>query len=111
MKKVKRSKLDIYNSLLRAIDSYGGSGRITHLSYASNTPLDRTRRYLQFLAGKGLLREERSEGGVDYVMTPRGYEFLRAYSLIGAIMEAEPESQLHSRQAEASTDNPRRHEF
>jgi predicted transcriptional regulator len=80
MKMVKRSKLDIYNSLLRAIDSYGGKGRITHLSYASNTPLDRTRRYLQFLASKGLLRE-------DYVMTPRGYEFLRAYAVVGALVE------------------------
>jgi predicted transcriptional regulator len=88
MKKVKRSKLDIYNALLRAIDSYGGSGRITHLSYASNTPLDRTRRYLQFLADKGLLRVESSEEGTEYVMTPRGYEFLRAYSIVGALFEA-----------------------
>ncbi|HUK80072.1 MAG TPA: winged helix-turn-helix domain-containing protein [Nitrososphaerales archaeon] len=87
MKMVKRSKLDIYNSLLRAIDSYGGKGRITHLSYASNTPLDRTRRYLQFLASKGLLREERNEDGTDYVMTPRGYEFLRAYAVVGALVE------------------------
>lgn len=87
MKMVKRSKLDIYNSLLRAIDSYGGKGRITHLSCASNTPLDRTRRYLQFLASKGLLREERNEDGTDYVMTPRGYEFLRAYAVVGALVE------------------------
>ena len=88
MKKVKRSKLDIYNALLRAIDSYGGSGRITHLSYASNTPLDRTRRYLQFLASKGLLREDKTEDSTDYVMTPRGYEFLRAYSLVGSLIES-----------------------
>jgi predicted transcriptional regulator len=91
MKKSKRSKLDIYNSLLRAIDSYGGTGRITHLSYASNTPLDRTRRYLQFLADKGLLRAEKGEDGTDYVMTPRGYEFLRAYSVVGALVEQNSE--------------------
>jgi predicted transcriptional regulator len=89
--KIKRSKLDIYNSLLRAIDSYGGTGRITHLSYASNTPLDRTRRYLQFLADKGLLRAEKGEDGTDYVMTPRGYEFLRAYSVVGALIESDSE--------------------
>ena len=87
MKKAKRSKLDIYSSLLRAIDSYGGSGRITHLSYASNTPLDRTKRYLQFLADKGLLRAEEGDDGTDYTMTPRGYEFLRAYSVVGALIE------------------------
>lgn len=89
--KVKRSKLDIYNSLLRAIDSYGGTGRITHLSYASNTPLDRTRSYLQFLADRGLLRAVKGEDGTDYVMTPRGYEFLRAYSVVGALFESDSE--------------------
>ncbi|MDG6917081.1 MAG: hypothetical protein JRM85_05750 [Nitrososphaerota archaeon] len=89
MKKVKRSKVDIYNSLLRAIDSYGGSGRITHLSYASNTPLDRTKRYLRFLADKGLLRAKEGDDGIDYMMTPRGYEFLRAYSMLRAIIEVE----------------------
>jgi len=89
--KIKRSKLDIYNALLRAIDSYGGTGRITHLSYASNTPLDRTRRYLQFLADRGLLRAEKGEDGTDYVMTPRGYEFLRAYSVVGSLIEQDAE--------------------
>jgi predicted transcriptional regulator len=87
MRKAKRSKLDIYSSILRAIDSYGGSGRITHLSYASNTPLDRTRRYLQTLADAGLLRAETVEDGTVYVMAPRGYEFLRAYALVNSLME------------------------
>jgi predicted transcriptional regulator len=92
--KAKRSKLDIYSSLLRAIDSYGGTGRITHLSYASNTPLDRTRRYLRFLADKGLLRAEKGEDGTDYVMTPRGYEFLRAYSVVGSLIEQDSSGSL-----------------
>lgn len=86
MKKTKRSKLDIYNNILHAIDSYGGSGRITHLSYASNTPLDRTKRYLLFLADAGLLRAETREDGTEYIMTPRGYEFLRAYSLVNSLV-------------------------
>lgn len=90
MRKAKRSKLDIYSSILRAIDSYGGSGRITHLSYASNTPLDRTRKYLQALADAGLLRAENTEEGTEYVMTPRGYEFLRAYALVNSLMEPSP---------------------
>jgi predicted transcriptional regulator len=89
MRKAKRSKLDIYSSILRAIDSYGGSGRITHLSYASNTPLDRTKRYLRFLADSGLLRLEEKEDGVEYIMTPRGYEFLRAYAVVDSIIETE----------------------
>ena len=92
MRKTKRSKLDIYSSILRAIDSYGGSGRITHLSYASNTPLDRTKRYLQALADAGLLRAETEEDGTVYVMTPRGYEFLRAYALVNSLMGPSPAS-------------------
>jgi predicted transcriptional regulator len=86
MKKSKRSKLEIYSAILRAIDSYGGAGRITHLSYASNTPLDRTKRYLEFLADAGLLRAENREGATEYVMTPRGYEFLRAYSMVNSLI-------------------------
>ena len=86
MKKVKRSKLDIYNTMLNAIDSYGGSGRITHISYASNTPLDRTRKYLGVLVGAGLLETQDSGEGVNYVMTPRAYDFLRAYALVNSLV-------------------------
>jgi predicted transcriptional regulator len=86
MKKVKRSKLDIYNTMLNAIDSYGGIGRITHISYASNTPLDRTKRYLDVLIRAGLLVTQSSGDGVSYVMTPRAYEFLRAYALVNSLV-------------------------
>lgn len=86
MKRVKRSKLDIYNTMLNAIDSYGGSGRITHISYASNTPLDRTRKYLGVLVGAGLLETQDSGEGVNYVMTPRAYDFLRAYALVNSLV-------------------------
>jgi len=85
MKKVKRSKLDIYNTMLNAIDSYGGAGRITHISYASNTPLDRTREYLSALIKAGLLEARNSGDSVNYVMTPRAYEFLRAYALVNSL--------------------------
>jgi len=86
MKKVKRSKLDIYNTMLNAIDSYGGVGRITHISYASNTPLDRTKRYLEVLVNAGLLEMQSSGDGMSYVMTPRAYDFLRAYALVSSLV-------------------------
>jgi len=86
MKKTKRSKLDIYNTMLNAIDSYGGVGRITHISYASNTPLDRTRKYLDVLIKAGLLEAQNSGEGVNYVMTPRAYDFLRAYALVNSLV-------------------------
>ena len=88
MSKAKRSKLDIYSSMLNAIDSYGGSGRITHISYASNTPLDRTKRYLRALTQAGLLEARTSDDGIDYVMTPRAYEFLRAHDLVKSLLDA-----------------------
>jgi len=86
MKKVKRSRLDIYNTMLNAIDSYGGVGRITHISYASNTPLDRTGKYLGVLIGAGLLETQDVGDGTNYVMTPRAYEFLRAYALVNSLV-------------------------
>lgn len=87
MRKVKRSKLDIYSAMLNAIDSYGGAGRITHISYASNTPLDRTKKYLGVLVGAGLLEVQDSGDGVNYVMTPRAYDFLRAYALVNSLVD------------------------
>jgi len=86
MKKTKRSKLDIYNTMLNAIDSYGGVGRITHISYASNTPLDRTKKYLGVLVNAGLLEMQSSGDGTTYVMTPRAYDFLRAYALVNSLV-------------------------
>jgi predicted transcriptional regulator len=86
MRKVKRSKLDIYNTILNAIDSYGGTGRITHISYASNTPLDRTKKYLGVLIKAGLLVTQSSEEGISYVMTPRAYDFIRAYALVNSLV-------------------------
>ncbi len=86
MRKIKRSKLDIYNTMLNAIDSYGGAGRITHISYASNTPLDRTRKYLGVLVRAGLLETQDVGDGTSYVMTPRAYEFLRAYALVNSLV-------------------------
>ena len=89
MRKTKRSKLDIYNSMLNAIDSYGGTGRVTHISYASNTPLDRTKKYLDVLTRGGLLEARTSDDGTDYVMTPRAYDFLRAYALVNSLVDAQ----------------------
>jgi len=86
MKKAKRSKLDIYHTMLNAIDSYGGAGRITHISYASNTPLDRTKKYLDVLIGAGLLEAQSTGEGTNYVMTPRAYDFLRAYALVSSLV-------------------------
>jgi len=86
MKKAKRSKLDIYNTILNAIDSYGGVGRITHISYASNTPLDRTKKYLEVLVEAGLLEVQNSGDRTSYVMTPRAYDFLRAYALVNSLV-------------------------
>ncbi len=86
MRKVKRSKLDIYNTILNAIDSYGGAGRITHISYASNTPMDRTKKYLGLLIKAGLLVTQSSGEGVSYMMTPRAYDFIRAYALVNSLV-------------------------
>ena len=86
MTKGKRAKLDIYNTMLTAIDSYGGVGRITHISYASNTPLDRTRKYLEVLVRAGLLEAQNSGDGTNYIMTPRAYDFLRAYALVNSLV-------------------------
>jgi len=46
----------------------------------------RTRKYLDVLIRAGLLEAQISGDGTNYVMTPRAYDFLRAYALVNSLV-------------------------
>ncbi|OLD05506.1 MAG: hypothetical protein AUF79_19730 [Crenarchaeota archaeon 13_1_20CM_2_51_8] len=73
----KRSRVDIYAEILETLKRRGPI-RITRISYAIGTPVDRAKKSLTDLASYGLAR---IEGGVEtsYSITHRGLEFLDAY--------------------------------
>jgi predicted transcriptional regulator len=78
MTKSKRSRIELYADVLKALKTQEGGCRITKLSYGSNMPLDRVKRLAEELVSLGLMTRRVDDPGV-YVITPRGAEFLEAF--------------------------------
>ena len=75
----KRSKTDIYASILEVVRRNPGGGRITRVSYGVGVPLDRLRVMMDDLITFGLLRKTTAESETTYSATSRGLEFLETY--------------------------------
>ncbi len=73
----KRSRVDIYAEILETLKRRGPT-RITRISYAIGTPVDRAKKSLTDLASFGLTKVEDGEE-TSYSITHRGLEFLDAY--------------------------------
>jgi class 3 adenylate cyclase/predicted transcriptional regulator len=86
-RQTKRSKADIYASILEVVRRSPGGRRITRISYGVGVPLDRLRVMLEDLIAFGLLRSETVEGETSYNATPRGVEFLETYWKMNGFLE------------------------
>jgi predicted transcriptional regulator len=82
----KRSKADLYASILEVIRRYPEGERITRISYGVGVPVDRLKVMVEALSANGLVRkiaaedDEGDEAGVYYYgVTSRGLEFLDTY--------------------------------
>ena len=84
----KRSKADIYATILEVVRRNPGGGRITRVSYGVGVPLDRLRVMVDDLTAFGLLRRTTSEDETTYTATPRGLEFLDTYWKMKGYLEA-----------------------
>jgi predicted transcriptional regulator len=91
--KGKRSKVDIYATILEVIRRYPEGGRITRISYGVGVPVDRLKVMVDALAANGLVRKvasEDEEGGAEvyyYGVTSRGLEFLDVYWKMNGFLE------------------------
>lgn len=83
--KSKRSKVDLYATILEVIRRYPEGGRITRISYGVGVPVDRLKVMVEALSSNGLVRKIAAEEDDDeaavyyYGVTPRGLEFLDIY--------------------------------
>ncbi len=84
----RRSKTDIYASILEVVRRNPGGGRVTKVSYGVGVPLDRLKPMMGDLVDFGLVRRNESDGEVTYSATPRGVEFLETYWKMNAYLEA-----------------------
>ena len=85
--RTKRSKADIYATILEVVRRNPGGGRITRVSYGVGVPLDRLRVMVDDLTAFGLLRRTTADGETTYTATPRGLEFLDTYWKMNGYLE------------------------
>jgi predicted transcriptional regulator len=94
--KPKRSRVDLYATILEVIRRYPEGGRITRVSYGVGVPVDRLKVMVDALSASGLVRrvvvdeEQGGEAGTAYCygVTPRGLEFLDTYWKMKGFLEA-----------------------
>lgn len=88
----KRSKIELYATVLEVIKRYPEGARITKMSYGVGVPIDRLRSILKDLTSFGLVQtmsldEKEKEPGMFYGLTPRAFEFLETYWKMKSFLE------------------------
>jgi len=73
----KRTRYEIYLDVLGTVRRRGALP-ITRLSYGARLPVDRTKKVVEFLLSRGLLKEVIVGDRKLYRLTDRGGEFLEA---------------------------------
>jgi len=87
----KRSKADLYATILEVIRRYPEGERITRISYGVGVPVDRLKVMVERLSAMGLVRKitaDEDEKGYYYSVTPRALEFLETYWKMKGFIEA-----------------------
>lgn len=89
----KRSKIELYATVLEVIKRYPEGARITKMSYGVGVPIDRLKPILEDLTSFGLIQtmvedESDEESGSFYGLTPRAFEFLETYWKMRSFLEA-----------------------
>src|ERR1700756_587152 len=87
----RRSKADLYATILEVIRRYPQGERITRISYGVGTPVDRLKVMVDKLSAMGLVKkitaDEEEKGAYYYSVTPRGVEFLDTYWKMRGFLE------------------------
>jgi class 3 adenylate cyclase len=103
-KQSKRTKTDIFASILEVVRRYDGGARVTRISYGVGVPLDRLKEMIESLTSFGLLRRLETDGEVRYMSTTRGLEFLETYWKMNAYLESFEEAPTRGLAAVMFTD-------
>jgi len=89
----RRTRYEIYADLLEVVMKRGYC-LVTRASYGANLPIDRTKKFLSFLASRGFVKEEVVDNSRRYRITKRGLEYLETFrkmrKLFAALSEELP---------------------
>jgi len=85
----KRSRVELYATVLEVIKRYPEGSRITKMSYGVGVPIDRLKTILSDLTSYGLVQTltDEEEEGVFYTLTPRAMDFLETYWKMRSFLE------------------------
>jgi predicted transcriptional regulator len=89
-KSAKRSRVELYATVLEVIKRYPEGSRITKMSYGVGVPIDRLKVILTDLTSYGLVQtiSDEEDEGVYYTLTPRAFDFLDTYWKMRSYLEA-----------------------
>ncbi|MFP3951185.1 MAG: winged helix-turn-helix domain-containing protein [Candidatus Bathyarchaeia archaeon] len=82
----RRTRYDIYQDILEAVQRRGMSG-ITRISYGANMPVDRAKEAIELLIDRGLCTLQEYGGDEGYVITAKGGRFLKALKTVKQLLE------------------------
>ena len=85
----KRSRVELYATVLEVIKRYPEGSRITKMSYGVGMPIDRLKTILGDLTSFGLVQTltDEEEEGIFYTLTPRAFDFLETYWKMKSFLE------------------------
>ena len=84
----RRTKVQIYMDILRAVKKADGRLKKTHIVYKANLTHTRVQPYLDFLLSKGFLEEEKSGSQTYFAITRKGLDFLGEANKLKEISDA-----------------------
>jgi len=84
----RRTKVQIYLDVLRAVKRAGGRLKITHIVHKANLTHDRVQQYLDYLISKGFLEEECDGEHTYFKITQKGLDFLGELNKLKEISDA-----------------------
>ncbi len=83
----KRSRTQLFATILEVLIRYPEGVKITRLSYGVGVPVDRLRKLVEDLCSLGLVKKIAVDEGTYYFSTPRGLEFLYIYWKMQGFLE------------------------
>jgi len=83
----RRTRYEIYADLLEIVMKRGFC-LVTRASYGANLPIDRTKKFLSFLASRGFVKEEVIDNTHRYSITKRGLEYLETFRKVRKLFAA-----------------------
>jgi len=84
----RRSKMSIFVDILRLINRKNNKAKPTHILYGANLSHIRLKKYLGTLLDMGFVEETQDKGHTYFIITEKGYEFLREFRKIEDMSEA-----------------------